>query len=90
MDYEKENLSILDTEELACKITGLDYDAIDADVDIIEEALVDKFGIGIGEFVELIEHLIPLVDVGRSPLTKKLYKGFSDQQGVWLTKVLVQ
>ena len=34
----------LDVEELACHITGLDYDEIDADTTTIEEKLYEEFG----------------------------------------------
>ena len=78
-----------DTEELACKIVGLDYDEIDADTEIIEEKLYDEFGIDLEIFTRLINKLTPLIDVGKSPLTNELFKGFSNQNGLWLLKMRV-
>lgn len=76
---------------MACAICGLDYDEIDADTFQIEMALQEKFNIPeLEDFAELINHLIPLIDVGSSPITKRNYKGFSNQKGVWFCKVDVE
>ncbi|MFK5856572.1 MAG: hypothetical protein QM503_10605 [Bacteroidota bacterium] len=90
MDYKKANLNGFDVEELACKVTGMDYDEIDADTETIEDALLVNFELDIEQFTELVNRLIPLIDVGESPITKKKYKGFSNQQGTWLAKIEVQ
>ena len=79
-----------DTEELACKIVGLDYDEIDADTELIEEKLYDEFGIDLEVFTKLINKLVPLIDVGTSPLTGETFKGFSNQNGLWLLKMRVE
>lgn len=80
-----------DIEELVCKITGLDYDEIDADTSIMEEKLIDEFGCDLGQFQDIIERLLPLVSQGQSPLTEKYYKGFADEEkGMWLTKMEVK
>lgn len=75
-------------EELACVVTGLDYDEIDADHDIIEEKLSQEFDISFESFHELIERLLPLIEVQKSDLTKTLYKGFG-KDGLWLVKTEV-
>lgn len=85
---DKEKISSLDVEELACVITGLDYDKIDADTSVIESAMYDQFGIDLESFQEILSRLLPLIDVGKSPLTKKRYKGFSDPTHTgWILKV---
>ena len=89
MDYPKVHVDYLDLEELACKITGLDYDGIDADTEIIEEKLYDELNIDLYSFCEIVSRLLPLIDVGKSLLTEKSYKGFSNQKGVWLVKTEV-
>lgn len=88
---ETASVSTYDVEELACKITGLDYDEIDADEAKIEDALQEKFEISIGQFADIVRHLLPLVDVGYSPLTDTRYKGFADtEKQMWLVKMEVQ
>jgi len=80
-------VSSLDVEELACHITGLDYDEIDADTSTIEEKLYEEFGCDLEQFTHIIQRLLPMVDVGSSPLTNKRYKGFSDtEKGMWFVK----
>lgn len=83
---KKANLDRLDIEELACYLAGLDYDEIDADENIIEEHIYAEFGIDLEQFTELINRLLPMIDVGKSPLTNKRYKGFA-QPGIWLVKI---
>ena len=77
-------------EELACRITGLDYDKIDADNDIIDERLYNEFNIDLEVLTRLINKLLPLIDVGRSPITSDRYKGFSDQRGMWYCKETIK
>lgn len=79
-----------EVEELAAHICGLNYDEVD--VSEIDDALMDKFEISFDRFHELIRILLPMIDVGKSPLTKKKYKGFSKVEGdaaLWLVKILV-
>lgn len=74
-------------EELACQILGLDYDEIDADTEIIEEHLMNQFDIDLNQFTFLVSYLLPLVEVAESPLTGVMFKGFSNQKGLWLLKM---
>ncbi|MFK8302665.1 hypothetical protein ACI75Y_07110 [Capnocytophaga stomatis] len=90
MEIKKAKVSIWDIEQLACKITGLDYDEIDADTSVIEDKLYEEFEIDLDNFAKIISRLLPLIDVGKSPLTKKVYKGFADNENnCWLVKTEV-
>lgn len=81
-------ISTLEVEELACHITGLDYDEIDADEEIIDEKLQEEFGCDLQQFTYIIQRLLPMINIGLSPLTQKSYKGFSDsEKGMWFVKV---
>lgn len=87
---KKAKISFIDVEELACKVTGLDYDEIDADTEIIENELLEVYGIDLSGFTDLISILLPMIDYGESPLTKKKYKGFADIENQrWLIKTEV-
>lgn len=87
---KKANITSLDVEKLACKLTDLDYDEIDADTATIDESLMNNFGIDLDNFTELISLLLPMIDYGKSPLTNKMYKGFADAENkVWLIKIEV-
>lgn len=84
---KRANVHLFEIEEFACKLVGLDYDEIDADTEIIEEHLYEKFGIELGHFGELISILLPMIHIGESPLTGKFYKGFADfENECWLIK----
>jgi hypothetical protein len=75
--------------ELACEITGTDEEAIYGDFDILEDRLYEELNIDFDSFHEIINRLLPLVDVGKSPLSGKHFKGFSkveDGMGCWIVK----
>lgn len=77
-------------EELACKILGIDYDEIDADTSIIEEKIDEEFFIDLHTFTDIVERLLPLIDVGTGGLTDVKYKGFADVKNkIWLVKTEV-
>ncbi len=81
----------MDVEELACYLTGLNYEKIDADTKKIDESLKEKFGCDLYQFAQIIAQLLPMIDVGRSPLTGATYKGFADKKkGMWLAKIPVK
>ena len=42
IEIKKVKVDFFEMEELACKILGLDYDEIDADTSVIEEAMYDS------------------------------------------------
>lgn len=85
---KKATVHVFDMEELACKIMGIDYDEIDADTEVIEEELYNQFEIDLENFSEIVNRLLPLIDIGESPLTKQKFKGFSTGQ-MWLAKIPV-
>ena len=59
-------------EELAAHILGVDVDERWEDLD---ELLFDEFNIDLNIFENLIEKLMPLCEVGHSPLTDISYRG---------------
>ena len=87
-EVKKATVHIFDMEELACKILGIDYDEIDADTEVIEEELYNQFEMDLENFSEVVNRLLPLIDVGESPITKEKYKGFSTGNS-WLAKIPV-
>ena len=87
-EVKKANVHQFDIEELACRILGIDYDEIDADTEIINEELYNQFETDLDNFQDIVNRLLPLIDVGESPITKEKYKGFSTGNS-WLAKVPV-
>ena len=68
-----------DVEELVRGIGGLDDDADVYDY-VFENYNVDWY-----DFCRLIDTLMPLIVVGESPLTKKIYRGFG-KDGMFFIK----
>lgn len=90
INVKKAKVMMFDIEELACKITGLDYEEINADTSVIENKLYEEFEIDLDNFSRIISRLLPLIDIGESPLTNKVYKGFADNENnCWLVKTEV-
>lgn len=95
-NYKPSRISFLDTEELAAHILGLDPDEVDANE--IEEALEEQiFHMDdgcTGAFQTIVERLLPLIDIGESPMTKDVFKGFSKDEGngrkLWLVKEKIE
>lgn len=89
-------LDWLDVQDLAAHVLGLDPD--DYDDDVIEDKLTEKFfemeDGPLGAFQKIVEHLIPTVDIGESPLTGIYYKGFTRDFGnnkkTWLVKSIIE
>lgn len=79
-----------DVMDLACEITGLDVENVDGDISLVEDSLCEKLNVDFDSFHEIVNRLLPLIDVGESPLTKKRFKGFSkieDGMGCWIVRV---
>ena len=75
-------------EELAAHILGVDVDERWEDLD---ELLFDEFNIDLNIFENLIEKLMPLCEVGHSPLTSISYRGFADiEKGMWLENIEIE
>ena len=90
IEIKKAKVDFYEMEELACKILGLDYDEIDADTSVIEEAMYEQLEMSLEMFQDVLERLLPLVDKGQSPLTNEVYKGFADVENqCWLLRTKV-
>lgn len=79
-DFQMDELEILD---LAIAVLGLDADFDDED--LIEQKIEDRFDIDFDTFGEIASALLPFVEVGKSPLTGTVYKGFANRD-CWLAK----
>ncbi len=82
-------------EELAAFLLGRDLDSFADDIGEYEENLweefYDRFDVEQNAFLRLIEALVPLIEVGKSPLTEKIYKGFANtEKKFWLVKIEVE
>ena len=77
-------LDWLDSMDLAAHLLNLGKDY---EVDDVEQALADKYGISFDAFSEIVEKLVPLCEVAKSPLSDEWYRGFADRENhVWLVK----
>ena len=65
---------MIDVFELVEVLTGLDEEKDGAQV--IEEKLVEKYGCDIDQFSGLINELLPMIFVAKSPLSDEMFKGF--------------
>ncbi len=87
MEILKARTNPIDIEELACKILGLDYDEIDGDTEVIEDKILEELSIDLDYFQEIVNRLLPLIDVGTGGITETKYKGFADVKNkIWLVK----
>ena len=77
-----------DIEELAAFLLGLGDEYEDWE---IEKKLLYEFDMDFEAFCSVIRKLLPLCDVGKSPITGKIYRGFSRPENetakVWLLKM---
>ena len=79
----------LEALELAAHLLGIDEYAEDLD-EQVEEKMYEKYEIEFHNFRVLASDLLPLCDVGQSPITKELFRGFSireEKHGRWLARV---
>ena len=51
IEIKKAKVDFFEMEELACKILGLDYDEIDADTNVIEEAMYEQLEMSLEMFL---------------------------------------
>lgn len=55
--------------------------------DDIDDLLLEQYGISYDNLESLIKNLMPLLEVGSSPITKKNYIGFANKkEKLWLMK----
>ena len=81
---------MIDTHELICHLCNLDDNST---YDELEQAIFDNYEVSIDAFDAIAHALLPLIDVGKSELTGKTYKGFSvhtNGYGFWLLKTEVK
>ena len=70
----------IDIEEVACTVLGLeyeDYEEADDCTEQIENILIDEMNIDLDTLERIVSKLLPFIEVGKSPLTGIVYKGFS-------------
>lgn len=82
---------MIETHDLVCHLCELSGEN-EYEYDDLEQAIYDKYGVEFDQFDAIVRDLLPLIDVGRSGLTGKTYKGFSEQKddfGFWLLKMEV-
>lgn len=75
--------------ELSLFLAGIKDDEYEDDYQLFD-LIADKYGLeDMEKFNNLITDLIDLIEVGESPLTKKVYKGFASDR-IWLAKTEIQ
>ena len=80
----KNNITV-DAEELAAHLLGIPEE----DESLYEELHV-RFGCDLHQFEDLIESLLPMIDIGSSPLTGRRFKGFAAHGQYWMAKMEIQ
>ncbi len=79
-----------DHVELATVLVGLDPFEHEDDKDEVWRMLTERFGIEPDKFNQLIDMLLPMIDVSRSPITDELSVGFTADLKTWLSKIEVK
>lgn len=87
----------INIEELACIILGIEYDTFaeeddeTAETAEIEDVLIDRMNIDLDTLYSIVKKLLPLIEIGESPLTGTCYKGFvkrlNNSGGTWLARI---
>ena len=76
------NKNRIDIEEVACVILDLDYEDYEESnecTEQIENILIDEMNIDLDTLERIVSKLLPFIEVGKSPLTGIVYKGFSSE-----------
>ena len=77
----------MDIFELALHLSGIkESDLTDDMYCEIDDALYRKYGIDMDKLDDIVSELLPLIEVGTSPLSGTHFKGFAIN-GLWLVKV---
>ena len=82
------SIDMLEVEELACKIFGIDIDNENYE-ELIDEEL-EEYGIHIEEFSWIIEKLLPFSRIVQSELTGERYYSFGEQISDTMFKSIVK
>lgn len=85
----------LQIEELAAHLLEVSLEELSGEDGEYESRLWNlfyhQFGIEVSDFAKLVNALVPLIEVGKSPLTEKIYKGFANtEKRFWLVKMEVE
>ena len=82
---------MIDIYDLAQAITDTSDEQIADDVEVLEEILMDKYGLCLAQLHELIEKLLPMIVIAGNGLTGFKYKGFADTaKKLWLANIEVR
>lgn len=81
MKTEKFKADALHIEALAAFLLEVNLEELAGDDGEYESKLWDRFyhrfGVEASDFAKLINALLPLIEIGKSPLTGRVYKGFA-------------
>ena len=78
-----------DAQDLACAILGMDYDELvnEGRDSEIEDALYEKFEIGMGQFCDIVKALLPFTTTVKAKLSGDMYHAFvNEKDGVMIVK----
>jgi hypothetical protein len=70
---------MIDEFDAACVVAAVfnkEEPEDDEDIDALDDLLLERFGIDLPNFAELVERLLPLCAQNTSPLTGIRYRGF--------------
>ncbi len=74
-----------DIVELATHLLGEDHTE---DLPDLEDRFMDEFNMGLDNFADLLEKLVPLIFIAKSPINEETFKGFGIHDGVRITALL--
>lgn len=78
-----------DAQDLACAILGMDYDEIvnEGRESEIEDALYEKFEIGMEQFCDIVKALLPFTPTVKAKMSGDMYHAFvNEKDGVMIVK----
>ncbi|WP_396957697.1 hypothetical protein [Nitrosomonas sp.] len=82
MKTEKFKADALHIEALAAFLLEVNLEDLAGDDGEYEFKLwnlfYNRYGVEVSDFAKLINALVPLIEIGKSPLTGRFYKGFAD------------
>lgn len=78
-----------DAQELACAVLGLNYDDLvnEGREDEIDNALYEKFEIGMEQFCDIVKALLPFTPCVKAGLSGTIYHAFvNEKEGIMIIK----